>query len=178
MFKKPTAPYKYAPARMSMERIDAALAAGAQPDFASSRQRSLEAVNMVTFRTPDGRIVDQFPVSGYVAATHQFVASYNRTRGDATRAVISVGPGDMLTDNRVSNWEKGVPLRGTMPERTLGAGLGFARAAAVVPGVAAGVEEASEPSFTGICIGMPKRAAPIRVSGGRWRARRPEERSP
>ena len=79
MFKKLTAPYKYAPARVSMERIDAALAAGAQAELASSGQRGLKAVDMVTFRTPDGRIVEQFPVSGHVAATHQFVASYNRT---------------------------------------------------------------------------------------------------
>ncbi len=78
MLKKFSEPYRHAPARVSVERIDAALAARAQAELQSSGQRGLRSVDMVTFRTLDGRIVDQFPVSGHVASTAEFVASYNR----------------------------------------------------------------------------------------------------
>jgi hypothetical protein len=72
-----------------MERIDAALAAEAQAELTSSGQRGPKAVDIVTFQTMDGRIVDQFPVSGHVAATHQFVAAYNGTLAEMRNARLS-----------------------------------------------------------------------------------------
>jgi hypothetical protein len=77
MFKKLTSPYRHAPAIISTARIDAALAQGAQAEFQSSGRRGYKAVDLVTFAV-DGRIVDQFPVSGHVASTAKFVAAYNR----------------------------------------------------------------------------------------------------
>lgn len=77
MFKKFTAPYRYAPARISIARIDGLLTQGAQAELQSSGQRGLNAVDVVTFKVGD-RIVDQFPVSGHVASTAKFVAAFNR----------------------------------------------------------------------------------------------------
>lgn len=78
MLKKLQEPYRFAPARISTERIDGLLAQGAQAELQSSGRRGRKSVDLVTF-TVDGRIVDQFPVSGHVEATARFVASYNRT---------------------------------------------------------------------------------------------------
>ncbi len=78
MLRKLTAPYKYAPARISMTRIDNAITQGAAAELQGSGRRGLKSVDLVTF-TVDGVIIDQFPVSGHVASTARFVASFNRT---------------------------------------------------------------------------------------------------
>ena len=77
MLKKLRAPYRFAPARISTSRIDALLAQRAVAELQSSGRRGMKAVDLVTF-TVDGRIVDQMPISGHVAATTRFVADFNK----------------------------------------------------------------------------------------------------
>jgi hypothetical protein len=78
MLKKLTAPYKHAPAIVSMDRIDAALAAGAQAEIQSPGRGGYKSTSLVTLKTPDGRLVDSWTVQGNVISAHKFVASYNR----------------------------------------------------------------------------------------------------
>jgi hypothetical protein len=77
MLKKLTSPYKYAPAKISSDRIDQLLAQGAQAELQGSGKRGAKSVDLVTFRVGD-QVADSFPVSGHVAATAKFVAAYNR----------------------------------------------------------------------------------------------------
>lgn len=77
MLRKLQAPYRHAPARISVARIDQLIAQGAQASVQSSGRRGVNAVDLVTF-TVDGQIVDQFPVSGHAAATARFVTEFNQ----------------------------------------------------------------------------------------------------
>lgn len=86
MFKKLTEPYKHAPAKVSIERIDAALEQGAQAEIQSSGRIGYKSTSLVTLRTLDGRVVDSWPVQGNVRSAHAFVASYNRTLAARSRA--------------------------------------------------------------------------------------------
>ena len=76
--KKLTAPYRFAPAVISIKRIDWLLRQGAVASLGSSGRRGLNAVDLVTFTVNDGYIIDQFTVSGRPAGTAKFVAAFNR----------------------------------------------------------------------------------------------------
>lgn len=86
MLKKFTEPYKHAPAKVSTERIDAALEQGAQAEIQSSGRIGYKSTSLVTLRTLDGRVIDSWPVQGNVRSAHAFVASYNRTLAARQRA--------------------------------------------------------------------------------------------
>jgi len=58
-----------------MERIDAALAQGAQAEFQPGQRKGPA---MVTLMRPDGFIADQWTVQGNDRHVAKFVASYNR----------------------------------------------------------------------------------------------------
>lgn len=74
--KKLSGPYKWAPARISMERIDSALAQGAQASFQPGQGRKAPA--MVTLTVPGiGFIADQWTVQGNDRHVTKFVAAYN-----------------------------------------------------------------------------------------------------
>jgi hypothetical protein len=78
MWKKFTSPYRHAPARISMARIDAGLAAGAQAEIQSPGLGGHRATSLVALRTPDGRVTDSWAIQGNIRSAHNFVASYNR----------------------------------------------------------------------------------------------------
>ena len=78
MFKKLSEPYRFAPAKVSMDRIDAALEQGAQAEIQSPGHGNYKTLSMVTLKAPDGRIVDQWPLHGNINDGYKFVASYNR----------------------------------------------------------------------------------------------------
>ncbi len=78
MLKKFTTPYRHAPAIVSMARIDAALAAGAQAEIQSPGRGGHRSVSLVTLRTLDGRVIDSWPLQGNIRSGHKFVAAYNR----------------------------------------------------------------------------------------------------
>ena len=76
MPKKLQAPYRWAPARISTERIDRALAQGAQAEFQPGQGRKAPA--MVTLVVPGTRVIaDQWTVQGNDRHVAKFVASYN-----------------------------------------------------------------------------------------------------
>lgn len=79
MFKKLTAPYRFAPAIVSMDRIDAALAQYAQAEIQSPGRGSIGSTSLVTLRRPsDNVVVDSWTVQGNIRSAHKFVAAYNR----------------------------------------------------------------------------------------------------
>lgn len=81
MFRKLATPYRLAPARVSMARIDAALAQGAQAEIQSPGRGGSRSVSIVTLRRPDGTIADQWTLQGNVRTGHRFVVAYNRKLG-------------------------------------------------------------------------------------------------
>jgi len=91
--KKLTAPYRHAPAVISMKRIDAALAIGAQAEIQSPGRGGYKSTSVVTLRTLDGRVVDSWTVQGNIRSAHRFVASYNRAGCDDARDTAAWLPG-------------------------------------------------------------------------------------
>ena len=59
-----------------MDRIDALMAQRALAEIQGTGQRSRSSVDLVTF-TVNGRVVDQFSVSGCTASTTKFVVAFN-----------------------------------------------------------------------------------------------------
>jgi hypothetical protein len=77
--KKLSGPYKWVPARIPAERIDAALAQGAQAEMQPGRGHGREAPAIVTLRVPGtGLIADQWTVQGNERHAARFVAAYNK----------------------------------------------------------------------------------------------------
>lgn len=78
MLKKFTGPYKHAPAIVSMQRVDAALAQGAQAEIQSPGRGGYKSVSIVQLRRADGTVLDSWTVQGNIRSAHKFVAAYNR----------------------------------------------------------------------------------------------------
>jgi hypothetical protein len=108
MLEKLSAPYKWAPARISMDRIDAALAQGAQAEFLPGQGRRTPA--MVTLKRPDGMIVDQWTVQSNDRHTAKFVASYNAK----LRELRAAAPPSPTLATRRSRATRNSPRRAAM----------------------------------------------------------------
>lgn len=77
MLKMLQSPYRYIPAYISAERIDALIAQGAVAELQSSGRRGLNSVDLVTFTRAD-QILDQIQVRGHTAQTTKFVIEFNK----------------------------------------------------------------------------------------------------